>query len=231
MQSQRLNFKVEKGHHRKRNSVLPEVESSDSCRTKPELPSLLRLIMSTILHHFGVSVKAGKADKENMGIQSQHRKPSTQRIRERRQHQLKSKQNSREEEDKEEFNPEVDCKVCRAKSTNSTVPHRKHHEQCPQRRKEKGQLDPDQQTFGQALAEHEKGRAIESQDQIDKFFAPRKSLFPTSTSKNGGMEESIRAFTANEWRDNMRHLVQSTARLRGRKYTLSDGSYCTLPYI
>jgi hypothetical protein len=211
--------------------VLPEVESSDSCRTKPELPSLLRLIMSTILHHFGVSVKAGKADKENMGIQSQHRKPSTQRIRERRQHQLKSKQNSREEEDKEEFNPEVDCKMCRAKSTNSTVPHRKHHEQCPQRRKEKGQLDPDQQTFGQALAEHEKGRAIESQDQIDKFFAPRKSLFPTSTSKNGGMEESIRAFTANEWRDNMRHLVQSTARLRGRKYTLSDGSYCTLPYI
>jgi hypothetical protein len=105
--------------------------------------------MNNITNYFPPSAEQSRdedrQDGNTMGGQSQNRKNSNQRIKQRPRYQLQhlprmlSQQTIEREK---EFNPETDCVVYRAKKNNKTVPHRGHQDKCRKKTINKAEVNP-----------------------------------------------------------------------------------------
>jgi hypothetical protein len=105
--------------------------------------------MNNITNYFTPSAQQGRdedgQDGNTMGGQSQKRKNSNQRIKQRPRYQLQHTPRMLSQqtiEGEKEFNPETDCVVCRAKKNNKTVPHRGHHNKCQKKTINKAEVNP-----------------------------------------------------------------------------------------
>ncbi len=122
----------------------------------------------------------GEGNESTMGGQSQKRKNSNQRIRNRPTHQLQHMQRKPKQqtiEGESVFNPEMDCVVCCAKKNKKPVPHRGHHNKCPKRLTNKAKVNPPHKQLMEyyesankkPLSNGEKWNQLPPREQVEAF--------------------------------------------------------------
>jgi hypothetical protein len=110
---------------------------------------------------------------KTMGVQSQFRKKASSAIRNRSRHQLRANNTNTAHIDLQ--GRCIQClKVAQAKATGGPAPHRAHNNNCPNSRANRAQQQGEV-TLPVPSKGLARGHWIKSQDQINKFLAPRRS--------------------------------------------------------